>query len=327
MSILDRLRNNIRARIRRRHGHDTEPFIISNRRVYILPTRLGLMFSALLFLMFLGSMNYANNLALGLTFLLASLALIAMHHCHRNLVGIRVSSSPNSPVFAGEVAQLHLALANESNVTRFEFTVGRDKNAVAKHVDSHSHAVLSIALPTLKRGRIAINEVTINSRFPFGLFRAWTYAYLPLSCIVYPKPSEHAPDPINTQTSGGTLNEHLSGDDDFAGLRRFQPGDSPRRVAWKQYAHGQALQTKVFAASTAISHDFDYDSLNGYDSETRLSVLCRWIEDAHSTQQSFGLKLPGLFIETNSGAAHRQRCLTALAIFGLDLLGLEKTNG
>jgi uncharacterized protein (DUF58 family) len=317
MSILTRIRNNLRARIRRRYGHDAEPLIIPNRRVYILPTRLGLMFCALLFLMFLGSMNYANNLALGLTFLLASLALIAMHHCHRNLVGLRVSSLPNDPVFAGNVAQLRLALSNESPITRFEFTVGKGQNTIAKHIDPQSHTVLSIPITTTKRGRVAIDEVAINTRFPFGLFRAWTYAYLPLSCIVYPKPSEQAPTPVDTQSPSGATNEHL-GDDDFAGLRRFQCGDSPRRIAWKQYAHGQAMQTKVFAALAGVSQDFDFDSLANYDIETRLSILCRWIEDAHNAQQSFGLKLPGQVIEIHSGDAHCQRCLTALALFGLN---------
>ena len=69
----------------------------------------------MLFAMFLGAMNYANNLALGLTFMLGALALTAMHYCHRNLAGMLIRSAASEPVFAGQTARFRIALENAAN--------------------------------------------------------------------------------------------------------------------------------------------------------------------------------------------------------------------
>ncbi|HEY5806392.1 MAG TPA: DUF58 domain-containing protein, partial [Povalibacter sp.] len=108
------------------------------------------------------------------------------------------------------------------------------------------------------------------------------------------------------------------GDEDFAGLRSFHAGDSPRRIAWKAYAREQGLHVKLYSGTAVTSHQFDWDSLPGLGNEARLSQLCRWIEDAHAAGHAFGLKLPGVTLPPNIGPAHRQRCLTALAVFDAD---------
>ena len=109
-----RLSAALHRRIRRwalkRHGISAEPFTIAGRRIYILPTALGVAFAVMVFAMFLGAMNYANNLALALSFLLGALGLVAMHHCQRNLAGVRLSIAGSDAAFAGEAARFHLAL-------------------------------------------------------------------------------------------------------------------------------------------------------------------------------------------------------------------------
>ena len=72
---------------------------------------------------------------------------------------------------------------------------------------------------------------------------------------------------------------------------------------------------KLFAGTAVTSHRFDWDSLQGLDVEARLAQLCRWVEDAYAAGRAFGMKLPGVEIPENIGPAHRQRCLTALALF------------
>src|SRR4051812_42155337 len=85
--IRQRLRRGVAAWARRRQGEDRLPVQIATRRIYILPTRAGLAFAALLLLMLLAGLNYGNSIALLITFLLAGFGLIAMHLCHRNLAG------------------------------------------------------------------------------------------------------------------------------------------------------------------------------------------------------------------------------------------------
>jgi uncharacterized protein (DUF58 family) len=138
-----------------------------------------------------------------------------------------------------------------------------------------------------------------------------------MTCIVYPKPAERTDAAPPMETDIGGAQDSARGDDDFAGLRSFHPGDSPRRIAWKAYARGQELQVKQYAGTAVTSHLFDWDSLTGIGTEARLEKICRWIEDAHAASRAYGLRIPGVDVPANVGNAHRQRCLTALALFGL----------
>ncbi len=118
--IARRLRQLSRRWARKRHGVDPDPLTLPTRRIYIIPTGMGIAFALMLTAMFIGAMNYGNNLALGLTFLLGSLALTAMHYCHRNLAGIVIRSASTEPVFAGDEATFRIALENTAPLARHE---------------------------------------------------------------------------------------------------------------------------------------------------------------------------------------------------------------
>jgi uncharacterized protein (DUF58 family) len=256
----------------------------------------------MIFAMFLGAMNYGNNLGLSLAFLLGALGLTAMHYCHRNLAGVKISSAICEPVFAGQLATFRIAIENVSPVARHELTIGNDHDiAPPERIDSGARAILQVHLPAAKRG--------------FGLFRAWAYLHMPIRCIVYPRPAERGAPPPLVETDTGGAQDATRGDEEFAGLRPFHAGDSPRRIAWKAYAREQGLHVKVYAGTEVTSHLFDWSMTQGHGIEVRLSQLCRWIEDAYAEGRAFGLRLPGVQIPPNIGPAHRQRCLTALALF------------
>src|SRR5678815_4770301 len=104
---------------RRRQGADSDPLVLGRARLYILPTPQGIVFSALLFALLLGSMNYNNSLGLALTFSLAGLGLVAMHHCHRNLLDLVLRFAGAEPVFAGQIACFALLLDNHGGRTRY----------------------------------------------------------------------------------------------------------------------------------------------------------------------------------------------------------------
>jgi uncharacterized protein (DUF58 family) len=310
------IRRKTRAWARKRHGVDADPSTISGRRIYIVPTRLGLAFALMLFAMFLGAMNYANNLALALTFVLGSLGLTAMHYCHRNLAGVRIRSAASEPVFVGQAARFRVALENSARLSRHELTIENEHGvSEPSRVDPGGRAVLEVTLPAPRRGSLTLDHFEISTRHPFGLFRAWAALHMDLKCVVYPRPSERALPPPPLETDTGGAQDSARGDDEFAGLRSFHPGDSPRRIAWKAYARERGLHVKVYAGTAVTSYMFDWNSLPGMDTEARLSQLCRWVEDAYVSGRAFGLKLPGVDIPANVGSAHRQRCLTALALF------------
>lgn len=300
----------------RRQGLDQAPVTIDKRRTYIFPTRLGMVYGLMVFAMLLGSMNYNNSMGMALTFMLAGLGLVAMHQCHRNLAGTVVRYARAEPVFVGQTADFRIVVENPSTEFRYELVLRYD-GEVADVVDvaPGDRAELHLRIPTRRRGRLSIERYNLSTVFPLGLLRAWTWVHMDLACIVYPKPAERSlPAPPERTDTGGAQND-LDGEEDFAGLRNFRPGDSPRHVAWKAFAKGEGLLVKQYAGTDVTTHWFDWDKLPMSDTERRLSQLCRWIVDAHRDGHAYGLRVPGIVIEPNIGRAHLERCLSLLALF------------
>jgi len=301
---------------RRRQGADSDPLLLVRSRIYILPTAQGIAFSALLFALLLGSMNYNNSLGLALTFSLAGLGLVAMHHCHRNLLDLVLRFAGAEPVFAGQSACFALLLDNHGGRTRYGLRLELDdRRSIAVDLAAGESGRVALELPTRTRGVLRLERFSVSSTYPFGLFRAWSWIHLELAVVVYPKPAAtgRAPPPVRTDTGGAQ--DDTQGEADFAGLRNFRPGDSPRRVAWKAYARAGEVVVKHYAGTDVATHWFDWDSLAGLDVEQRLSQLCRWIVDAQGRGHAYGLRLPAERIEPNLGTRHRHRCLSALAFF------------
>src|SRR5690606_210900 len=168
--IVRRIRQFSRRWAFKRHGMDPDPVTLPSRRIYIIPTGLGVAFALMLLAMFIGAMNYANNLALGLTFLLGSLALTAMHYCHRNLSGLVIRSAASEPVFAGGIAKFHIALENSAPLARHELTVANDHGmAQPQPVPANGRAVFELQLPAPKRGLLTLDHFEAVTRHPFGL--------------------------------------------------------------------------------------------------------------------------------------------------------------
>ena len=313
-----RIERRTRAWIRRRQGDDADPVELRRQRIYILPTRLGVAYGAMLFAMLAGGMNYNNNLGLALTFLLVSLGLVAMHHAHGTLAGVRLRLLEAVPGFAGGDVRFRLLLEHSSQVARPALDIGLEKagpGIVTVDLPPLGQAEATLTLAAPHRGRIALDRFIVSTSHPFGLFRAWAVVHPRYAAIAWPQPAPRSLAPPKIATDTGGAQSGAAGEEDFAGLRPFQAGDSLRRVAWKAYARGQGLHTKLYAGTDVVSHVFDFDSLAGLGVEARLAQLCRWVLDAQERGEAFALRVPGTFVDTNVGPAHRERCLNALALF------------
>ena len=304
---------------RKRQGQDASTTQLGPGRVYILPTGVGLIYALMTFAMLLGSMNYNNNLSFVLTFMLAALGLVAMHQCQRNLVGLELSFAGVEPVFAGQTAQFQVAVTNHSKSPRHGVMLYTDHSvSEVGDLQPGGSKVFSIAVATDKRGWLELERFGIRTFFPFELFRSWAWLHMDLRGLVYPAAAEDVPQPPPTQTAQGHRQHDARGEEDFAGLRRFHEGDSPRHVAWKAYARSNQLLSKRFSGADTSSQWFDFDSVPTDDLEARLSILTRWITDTDRTRADYGLRLPGREFAPAHGDAQRQRCLEALALYGMD---------
>ena len=291
---------------------------LGHRRVYIVPTQLGWMFGGVLAILLIGSINYALALGFGLTFLLAGLGFAGMIHTARNLARLEVSTGRTEPVFAGEAAQFPLRIDNPAPFDRPSILVRHVASGVQLVVDvpAQSSADAVLGLPAERRGRLPLGRVMIETRFPLGMFRAWSYVEPEVHCLVYPRPAKSAFPQATVRDSGGRASAQAGGTDDFAGLRRYQASDSPRHIAWKRAAQSDDLLTKQFSQEAAHELWLDWQRTNPrLDVEERLSVLTGWVLAADAAGDRYGLALPGLSLAPASGEAHRQRCLEALALF------------
>jgi uncharacterized protein (DUF58 family) len=303
---------------RRRQGADTFPVSVHYRRIYILPTRAGWSFALLLFGMFIAALNYSNSTALFFTFWLGGFALVVMHRCHRNLLGVRLTSAIAAATFAGRHGALELTLENTAALIRYGIEADLTGAAAAGcDLEARGASRLTLAVPTQARGVLAIDRLRLTTALPFGLVRAWTWVYLPLEMIVYPRARGVRPLPTAGGATPGTVVRGGGDEDEWLGLRGFRDGDSPRQVAWKAYARGAPLLVKEYESSGAAERRFDFEQLAGLDTEKRLEQLTRWVVDAEYRGERYALALPGFNIAADHGPQHEKRCLRALALYGL----------
>ncbi len=302
---------------RRRQGVDGDHFELLSSRIYILPTGVGLVYAVAVFVMLLGAMNYSNSLAFVLTFALAAVGLIAMHQTHRNLAGTELSFRGAPSVHAGMNARFEITFANRSASARYDIRA-RAANDFADSVDVSPGTTARIELTRESqcRGWLSLERFAVESRFPFGLFRAWAWVYNDYRCLVWPAVAEDAPPlPLSASHTGRSLHSR-QGDDDFAGLREYQQGDPRRQIAWKTLARSGELHSKLFAGSAMGPHWLDLAATGESDTEAALSVMARWIKDCETRKLSFGLQLDGLEIAVGQGQEHFRNCMDALALYG-----------
>ncbi|HEU5134928.1 MAG TPA: DUF58 domain-containing protein [Steroidobacteraceae bacterium] len=316
-TLKENLRRRVGAWARRRQGDDRLPIVINTRRVYILPTRAGLAFAAMVLVMLLAGLNYSNSMAMLLTFLLAGFGMIAMHLTHRNLVGVTLRAVANVDAFVGEHGRLLVTLDNSSDTVRvgLECEVAGSQRA-SVDVPPGGAARADIGLSLERRGRLVVDRITLSTRFPFGLFRSWTYVHVGASLLAWPKPLGRRETPPETASGGNAPAVHRVGDEEWAGLREFRTGDSPRQVAWGAYARGRGLLVKTYQSPAAHHRLFDLAAVPGANLEQRLEQLSAWIVAAHARGERFGLRLGDQALPPGSGNEHRAHCLNGLALYG-----------
>lgn len=289
------------------------------RSIYILPTRYGLWFAAMLLVTLIAGINYANGLAYGLTFLLAGLALVAMLHTHRNLQGLSLRAGGCAPVFAGETATFTVVLHNPAAFPRLGIELWQTggRAALILDVPAHAPARAVLSIPAPRRGRLAPPLVFLVTRFPLSLWRAWTRRVgLGQTCLVYPAPAPLVELPLSWGLTGdGAAGTGMGAGDDFKGLREYRRGDALMHIAWKALAAGRGYLTKQFASGTPAVVWLDWAALAGVDPEQRLRILCRGVLEAERNARPYGLRLPGAELGPDNGSSHAARCLEALALY------------
>lgn len=288
--------------------------------------------------MLIAAINYQNNMSFALTFLLANLFVVAVLHSYANLSGLTITALGADDAFPHQRSAFHVRLSAGNRRGHFGLCVGwpevterrrgfdflrllRTPSMLASaevDLEPDTAQELRLHLPVQVRGWHRPGRLRIDSVYPLGLLRCWTWVDLDLRALVYPDPAGVAEPTASALESQAGLNVSGSGDDEFSGIRDYRIGDSPRRVYWKGVARGQEIQSKDYASTVSDTRWLEWEQFSGLSQERRLSALCYWVLDYHRREVDFGLRLPGTELPPAQGDRQRDMALRALALYGLE---------
>jgi uncharacterized protein (DUF58 family) len=292
---------------------------LTQRNVYILPTRAGFMLGATLLVLLVASINYQLNLGYLLTFLLAGSAVVGMHVCHATLRGLTLNLMPPEAQFAGTAAMLTVVLTNGRGSTRHGIGLAVLDETHPDHwtwtdVPALGSSTVQVAFKPERRGLHRVPPLTAETRFPLGTFRVWTVWRPAAQVLVYPAPEPFPPPlPPGEPRAGGAAQARATTSGEFEGVRAYRRGDPLKLVVWKKAAKTGELVSRDTLQAQRYELWLDFATSGHLDTEPRLSRLAAWVLQADKLGLDYGLRLPGREVKPGSGEAHKRQCLEALA--------------
>jgi uncharacterized protein (DUF58 family) len=310
---------------------------LTQRTVYILPTRAGLMLGLTLLVLLIASINYQLNLGYLLTFLLTGCALVGMHVCHATLRGLAMHLVAPHAHQAWATAIIDVKLTNERRSPRHGIGLrvlnphdangkkSSERNWAWTDVPAQGSSVVQVAFTPTRRGLQRLPTLSAETRFPLGTFRVWTVWRPAAQMLVYPAP-EARPPPLpagEPRAAGAAARAQATGE--FDGIRAYRRGDPMKRVIWKKAVNAMSADPQTRGSGSGLlvrdtqqaqRHELwlDFMQAGTFDTERKLSRLCAWVLRADALGLDYGLRLPALQIQPASGEAHKRQCLEALAL-------------
>ncbi|MFN0186242.1 MAG: DUF58 domain-containing protein [Aquabacterium sp.] len=307
-----------------------DSWALTQRNIYIVPTKAGLAFALTVALMLVASINYQLNLGYALTFLLAGAALVSMHQTHAVLRGLTLHVKTPQPVFAGDPATIEVTLSNPGRARHgvgLAVRWGRPYRMAWVDVPAHGSETARLSFVPEGRGQHELPTLLAETRFPLGLFRAWTLWRPACRVLAYPRPESPAqPLPAPGATTGGLPQSTRSDGGEFDGVRAYRRGDSLRRVVWKKAARTGELVSRETSASLSREMWLEWQATGVADGETRLQRIAAWVLAAERQGLVYGLRLPGLELAASGGDAQRRLALTALALWNAPAPGAREVR-
>ncbi len=290
---------------------------LSQRNIFIFPTRTGFVFGGLLILLILGAINYQASLVYGVAFLLGSLFLVTILHTFRNLSDLRLELVGSRPGFVGEDVEFTIRVLRPQGRSREGIQLGWP-GAIQQWVELVDQAADTVRLyvQAEQRGHLNPGRLLVETYFPLGLLRAWTWVDLNARALVYPKPVfQDFPQSVQGRRDEGELIDPF-GSDDFNDIKTYRPGDPVKHIIWRSYARSDELMIKQYSSFVEPRLWLDLDVVSG-DLEEKISRLTGLALKASRLEREFGLRLGSTNITPALGEAHLEQILRELALYGL----------
>lgn len=293
----------------------TDPFQLSQRNVYIVPTAAGWAWALTVIVMLVAAINYQLSLGYALTFALCSAALAAMHSGHATLRGLSVHATPLASGHVGQTVPWVIEITNAGLHTRRSvgLRVGPGGEVTWFDVAPGARARLPVRVQLMHRGWQAAPRVTLFTLFPIGIFRVWAPWQPALRTLVYPAPEASAPAwPATASTDGGAQSTAA---DPQRTLRPYRRGDPLHHVLWRRALPGRPWVSHPPEPVSRADRLWLSPALTGLaDHEAQLSRLCAWVLRAQAQGCPVGLNLDGQQLPPHNHPEHYAQLLGALAL-------------
>jgi uncharacterized protein (DUF58 family) len=298
------------------------------KNTFILPTRFGWAMVGLICCLFVLGTNYQNNVILMFCYFVFAIQLLSMFHSYNSFVQYHLQFRPFEPHFANDNVSFRVKLSADPNRSGLHassnIAVYNQDHSIYHYLNEGENVV---DLGLYKRGTHHVGRVSVESIFPFGLFKCWTHLSVPYSLLVYPRPIS-GPQKIRELAQKGDTGAKTGANvttEDLQGLREYRDTDPIHHVSWKHYAKGQGLLTRDFSEKAAVSGWLNISDYLQDDLELALSELTYQVIDLSSQDATFGLNLGHHQIMPNTGGEHKEQCLEALANYSVH--GRSKARG
>jgi uncharacterized protein (DUF58 family) len=314
---------------------------LHRKNIFILPSTVGVSFLFTVILLWVLATNYQNNVVLLLSFLLLSVLHTCIFYTYANLSGVSIEVKRVTPCFAGGAIKVECMISARSSTkkphTHHSIGVGWDTSSLfmIDVVDNDSQWV-TLWLPAPTRGRYRAKRLIVMTRYPLGLMRAWATLDMDITAWVYPQPitsdlpqvqmvDTEAPQESSDRESQWSI----AMNDDVSHLREYRAGDSLSHIAWKTYAKGQGLATKIYESVQESEQQqwLSWDHFSGLGVEERLSRLSDCVLQAEREKIHYGVILPNRIIPLGQGEKHQVAVLSALAMWGYDDASIVVNEG
>ena len=273
---------------------------LQQRRIYLLPTTRGLFVILTAVVLLLVGINYQLSLAFVVAFLLAGLMQAALLVSYRNLRGLIVRAGRSPHCKPGESLIFSVALSSpERNRDGIALTTRADgaskisaKSGPLSIAGDGTEVVPLVFTPT-RRGLMPLRRIVVESRAPYGLIRAWSYVHFQWLGVIEAQPETPPPPlPLTPGDNDGSASRNLHVAHDPDSLRDYAPGDSLKRVAWKQVAKSGDWYTRTGDSGQRQEIELAWLAVPLTDTEARLSRMAAWLLRAHNENCAYALTLP-----------------------------------
>jgi uncharacterized protein (DUF58 family) len=263
----------------------------------------------------IGAVNTGNNLVYVVLATLLAVLVLNNLLAEWNLRALVVRRMLPAEVFAGEGAKGALVLVNPRHIGAAwgveveERDGGRAKARFGRVApNGEEEAPATWLFPA--RGPARFGVVRVGSRFPFGLIRRFRDLRVPDEILVYPAPARvPAADRGDGTGELAAVRPAREGVGELVGLRAYAPGDPVKRIHWRSSARvGHPL---IAVRSGEAGGEVLVRVGPG---ERGIGRACGQVLLHTRRGDAVGLELEGETLPPRTGATHRRRLLTTLAL-------------